>query len=68
MRKVVKMVVMGLLFVVILTLGISGAVFANNYVDPDNAGVGRAPSAGDGISDGPGWEIEDITIPNGPNG
>ena len=59
---------MALVLSVILTLGISGAVFASNYDgpgNPDNSGIGPAPSAGDGESEGPEW---DIPIPNGPKG
>ncbi|GAI86424.1 unnamed protein product [marine sediment metagenome] len=65
MSKVVKMVTMALVLTVILTLGVSGAAFADNS---DSLGVGPAPNSHDGVADGPGWEEEGITIPNGPNG
>ena len=51
MSKVVKMAAMALVFIVILTLGISGAVFASTADDPS----GPAPSSGDGESEGPEW-------------
>ena len=63
MRKVVKMVTMALVLTVILTLGVSGAAFADNS---DSPGVGPAPNSHDGIPDGPGFA--DGIIPNGPNG
>ncbi|MFC1938888.1 hypothetical protein ACFLWM_01880 [Chloroflexota bacterium] len=65
MSKLVKMITMALVFAVILTLGISSAAFASN---PDNHGIGPAPSAGDGESEGPEWDLDGITIPYGPNG
>ena len=69
MSKVVKMVAIALVSTVILTLGVSSAAFASNYDDNvgnlQNPGIGPAPSAGDGESEGPEW---DIPIPNGPNG
>ena len=68
MSRVVKMVAMALVLTVILTLGISGAAFASNYDgpgNPENPGIGPAPSFGDGDADGPEWEEGDI--PNGPN-
>jgi len=59
MSKVVKMVAMALVLTVILTLGVAGAVFA------DESGRGPAPNSHDGNPDGPGWT--EPWIPNGPN-
>ena len=64
MSKLVKMVTTALVFTVILTLAVAGAAFAANA---DSSGLGPAPNSHDGIPDGPGWEEEGITIPNGPN-
>ena len=49
MSKVVKMVAMALILTVILTLGVAGAVFA------DDPGPGPAPGSGDCNPDGPEW-------------
>ena len=62
MSKAFKMVTMALILIVILTLSLVGAAFADNSSDP----VGPAPNSGDGIPDGPGFD--DGIIPNGPSG
>ena len=60
MSKLAKRIAISLVFVFILTLGISSTVLATtNYYDnvgnPENSGRGPAPNFGDGVSDGPGW-------------
>jgi len=58
MSKVVKMVTTALVITVILTLGISSAAFASNYDSPEpEYSPGPAPSAGDGESEGPEWDV-----------
>ena len=59
MSKVLKMVTMVLVCIVILTLAVAGAAFA------DVPGVGPAPNSHDGIPDGSGFP--DGSIPNGPS-
>ena len=65
MSKMVRIVIMGIILTVLLTLAATGAVFAD---DADSRGLGPAPNSGDCIPDGPGWEDEGIEIPNGPKG
>jgi len=63
MSKLVKMVTMVIVLTVILTLAVAGAAFAANA---DSSSLGPAPNSHDGVSDGPGWDENDIDIPNGP--
>ena len=62
MGKAFRMVTMALVLIVILTLSLVGAAFADTSIDP----VGPAPNSHDGIPDGPGFD--DGLIPIGPNG